>query len=64
MKYLNALEINFRSCGTDFYTDGMSWFNAMECCYWNKGYLAEPQNQEEQAKIVEYITAGKKDSKV
>ena len=42
----------------------MSWFNAMECCYWNKGYLAEPQNQEEQAKIVEYITAGEKDSKV
>ena len=57
MKYLNALEINFRSCGTDFYTDGMSWFNAMECCYWNKGYLAEPQNQAEQDKIVEYITA-------
>ena len=36
----------------------MSWFTAMECCYFNKGYLAEPQNEEEQAKIVEYITAG------
>jgi len=48
---------DYTSCGTDFYTDGMSWFNAMECCYWNKGYLAEPQNQAEQDKIVEYITA-------
>ena len=34
---------------------GMSWFDAMECCYFNKGYLAEPQSAEEQAKIVEYI---------
>ena len=33
----------------------MSWFDAMECCYYNKGYLAEPQNVEEQTKIVEYI---------
>ena len=56
---LNVGKLNelFRSCGTDFYTDGMSWFNAMECCYYNKGYLAEPQNQEEQDKIVEHITA-------
>ena len=30
----------------------------MECCYYNKGYLAEPQNQAEQDKIVQYITAG------
>lgn len=47
-----------RSCGVDLYETGMSWFTAMECCYFNKGYLAEPQNDEEQAKIVEYITAG------
>ena len=47
-----------RSCGVDIYESGMSWFTAMECCYFNKGYLAEPQNEEEQAKIVEYITAG------
>ena len=47
-----------RSCGVDLYEAGMSWFTAMECCYFNKGYLAEPQNDEEQAKIVEYITAG------
>ena len=31
----------------------------MECCYFNKGYLAEPTNEQEQNKIVEYITAGK-----
>ena len=37
----------------------MSWFSAMECCYFNKGYLAEPQNEQEQAKIVEYIGIGK-----
>ena len=48
----------YRSCGVDLYETGMSWFTAMECCYFNKGYLAEPQNDEEQAKIVEYITAG------
>merc|ERR1712154_318557 len=34
---------------------GMSWFDAMECCYYNKGYLAEPQSADEQAKIEEYI---------
>merc|ERR1712098_705618 len=34
---------------------GLSWFDAFECCYYNKGYLAEPQSAEEQAKIVEYI---------
>merc|ERR1719508_283771 len=34
---------------------GMSWFNAMECCYYNKGYPAEPMNQAEQDKIMEYI---------
>ena len=36
----------------------MSWFNAMKCCYYNKGYPAEPQNQAEQEKIVEYIQLG------
>ena len=45
-------------CGTDYFVNGMSWFTAMECCYYNKGYLAEPQNQAEQDKIVQYITAG------
>ena len=45
-------------CGTDYWEQGMSWFTAMECCYYNKGYLAEPQNQAEQDKIVQYITAG------
>ena len=47
-----------RSCGVDLYETGMSWFTAMECCYFKEGYLAERQNEEEQAKIVEYITAG------
>merc|ERR1712179_44320 len=49
--------MGYTSCGVDLYETGMSWFTAMECCYFNKGYLAEPQNDEEQAKIVEYITA-------
>ena len=53
-----ALQCVYRSCGVDLYETGMSWFTAMECCYFNKGYLAEPQNEDEQAKIVEYITAG------
>ena len=53
-----ALQCIYRSCGVDLYETGMSWFTAMECCYFNKGYLAEPQNEDEQAKIVEYITAG------
>ena len=30
----------------------------MECCYYNKGYPAEPMNQAEQDKIKEYIEIG------
>merc|ERR1712240_757844 len=41
--------------GADAYEQGMSWFQAMECCYYNKGYLAEPQNIQENDKIMEYI---------
>merc|ERR1711993_192817 len=46
---------DYTSCGVDLYETGMSWFTAMECCYFNKGYLAEPQSADEQAKIEEYI---------
>ena len=53
------ISLCLRSCGVDNFESGMSWFSAMECCYFNKGYLAEPTNEQEQNKIVEYITAGK-----
>jgi len=50
-------DVSFARCGVDAYEQGMSWFQAMECCYYNKGYLAEPQNMQEQDKIKELITA-------
>jgi len=34
---------------------GMSWFDAMQCCYYQHGYLAEPTSQEEQDKIKQYL---------
>merc|ERR1712189_72517 len=48
-------DVTFARCGVDAYEQGMSWFQAMECCYYNKGYLAEPQNIQENDKIMEYI---------
>ena len=27
---------DFSNCGVDTYETGMSWFTAMECCYFNK----------------------------
>ena len=35
---------------------GMDWFDAMQCCYYQGGYLAEPQNAEETEKINTYLT--------
>ena len=35
---------------------GMDWFDAMQCCYFQNSYLAEPQNQEETDKINTYLT--------
>ena len=35
---------------------GMDWFDAMQCCYYQKGYLAEPQNAEETTSINTYLT--------
>merc|ERR1712002_1332835 len=34
---------------------GMDWFDAMQCCYFQHGYLAEPTSQEEQDKIKQYL---------
>jgi len=34
---------------------GMSWFDAMQCCYFQHGYLAEPLNAEENDKIKTYL---------
>ena len=35
---------------------GLDWFDAMQCCYYQNAYLAEPQNQAEQDKINTYLT--------
>merc|ERR1712002_895007 len=47
---------DFSSCYTERgAATGMSWFEGFECCSYHKGYLAEPANEEEQAKLEEYI---------
>ena len=35
---------------------GMDWFDAMQCCYFQNSYLAEPTSQEEMDKIAMYLT--------
>merc|ERR1712179_608858 len=57
--YMLIKSYDYSTCYTsgEFGGYGMSWFNAMECCYYNGGYLAEPQNAEEQAKMENYIVA-------
>ena len=35
---------------------GMDWFDAMQCCYFQNSYLAEPQNEAETDKINTYLT--------
>ena len=35
---------------------GMDWFDAMQCCYFQNAYLAEPTSQEEMDKIAMYLT--------
>ena len=34
----------------------MDWFDAMQCCYFQNSYLAEPTSQEEMDKIAMYLT--------
>merc|ERR1719232_1529461 len=34
----------------------MDWFDAMQCCYFQNAYLAEPTSQEEMDKIAMYLT--------
>merc|ERR1711948_31782 len=46
---------DYNQCGGDFYY-GMDWFDALACCYLQRGYLAEPLNEEETAKINTYLT--------
>merc|ERR1712049_56691 len=43
--YMLIKSYDYSTCYTsgEFGGYGMSWFNAMECCYYNGGYLAEPQ---------------------
>jgi len=55
--YMLIKNFDYSTCYSDGGVGGygMSWFDAMECCYYNKGYLAEPQSADEQAKIEEYI---------
>jgi len=55
--YMIIKDYDYSTCYADSGVGGygLSWFNAMECCYYNKGYPAEPQNEAEQQKIVEYI---------
>merc|ERR1712037_101548 len=55
--YMLIKNFDYSTCYSDGGVGGygMSWFDAMECCYYNKGHLAEPQSADEQAKIEEYI---------
>merc|ERR1711909_49898 len=46
---------DYNQCGGDFYY-GMDWFDALACCYLQRGYLAEPLNEEETTKINTYLT--------
>merc|ERR1711970_1680154 len=46
---------DYNQCGGDFYY-GMDWFDALACCYLQRGYLAEPTSEEEQTKINTYLT--------
>ena len=58
-KYFLPLPKNI--CRTCYSSDpyggyGMNWFDALQCCYYQQGYLAEPQNQAEQDAINSYLT--------
>merc|ERR1712080_436878 len=56
--YMLVKNLDFSTCySSDVTGYGMDWFDAMECCYYNGGYLAEPVNQEEQALLEKYIVA-------
>ena len=46
-----------RTCyPSDQYYYGMDWFDAMQCCYYQQAYLAEPTSEEEQSQINAYIS--------
>merc|ERR1719495_438965 len=50
--YMLIKNLDFDTCYNTGATGyGMNWFDAMECCYYNGGYLAEVANAEEQAKL-------------
>merc|ERR1712130_180087 len=44
------------SCYSDTGYYGMDWFDAMQCCYYQHGYVAEPMSQEEHDTIAQYLT--------
>ena len=50
--------INVRTCyaADPWGGYGMDWFDAMQCCYFQNSYLAEPTSQEEMDKIAMYLT--------
>merc|ERR1712228_207880 len=46
--YMLIKNLDFDTCYNTGATGyGMNWFDAMECCYYNGGYLAEVANAEE-----------------
>ena len=47
------------TCISGDYYYGMDWFDAMECCMMNGGYLAELISEAEQSLVSSYIVAGK-----
>lgn len=44
------------TCYSDTGYYGMDWFDAMQCCYYQHGYVAEPMSQEEHDQIAQYLT--------
>merc|ERR1711971_977152 len=44
------------TCYSDTGYYGMDWFDAMQCCYYQHGYVAEPLSQEEHDQISQYLT--------
>merc|ERR1719308_788071 len=42
--------------GSGDYYYGMTFFEGMECCYYQHGYLVEPSNEEETQMINTYLT--------
>merc|ERR1719281_1078 len=42
---------DYTSCGVDNFESGMSWFSAMECCYFNKDTWLNPPTSRSKTRL-------------